>query len=59
MQKYSADNTLVDNRKLSKQIRLGRFRKVLKLIGTSTLTDSLRLTKPGEIVSNTGIAGKP
>jgi NADPH:quinone reductase-like Zn-dependent oxidoreductase len=57
MQEYGADNTLVDDGKLSEKIGHGKFDKVLELIGTATLADSLRLTKPGGIVCNTGIAG--
>ncbi|CAN9404589.1 unnamed protein product [Alternaria sp. RS040] len=57
MQEYGADKTLVDDGNISERIGRGKFDKVLELVGTATLADSLHLTKPGGIVCNTGIAG--
>lgn len=57
LKEYGADDILIDDGKLSKQDGLVKFDKVLELVGTNTLSDSLRVTKSGGIVCNTGIAG--
>lgn len=51
-----ADDTIVDDGHLSQQTGQ-QFDKVLELIGTETLHDSLRCVKRGGIVCMTGIVG--
>ncbi|MDR3617153.1 MAG: zinc-binding alcohol dehydrogenase family protein [Candidatus Obscuribacterales bacterium] len=55
-----ADDVFVDNGSVANLVR-AKFPKgvdkVLELIGTTTLEDSLRCTKPGGIVCMTGIVG--
>ena len=55
-----ADEVIVDDGAIAPRVR-GRqpagFDKVLELIGTSTLNDSLLCSKPGGIVCMTGIVG--
>jgi NADPH:quinone reductase-like Zn-dependent oxidoreductase len=55
-----ADEVLIDDGELARRIEengMEKFDKVLELIGTKTLYDSLRCTKEGGIVCNTGIVG--
>jgi NADPH:quinone reductase-like Zn-dependent oxidoreductase len=55
-----ADQVLVDTGAIAPEIRErfpGGVDKVLELIGTTTLEDSLRCTRPGGIVCMTGIVG--
>ena len=56
MKNSGADDTLVDDGDLRSKIR-EPFNKVLELIGTKTLFDSLRCVNAGGIVCMTGIAG--
>ncbi|OJZ90851.1 hypothetical protein ASPFODRAFT_124862 [Aspergillus luchuensis CBS 106.47] len=51
-----ADETFVDDGMLSKKVR-DPFDKVLELIGTETLQDSLHCAKEGGLVCMTGIVG--
>ncbi|ACU61892.1 zinc-binding alcohol dehydrogenase family protein [Chitinophaga pinensis] len=56
--KNGADNVLIDDGHLavhSKQVQAGGFDKVLELVGTTTLKDSLQCAAPGGIVCMTGI----
>jgi NADPH:quinone reductase-like Zn-dependent oxidoreductase len=60
LKKAGADEVLIDNGKLHKQFEennLGRYDRVLELIGTTTLIDSLRCVSSGGIVCMTGILG--
>jgi NADPH:quinone reductase-like Zn-dependent oxidoreductase len=55
-----ADQVLIDTGALATQARElcpGGVDKVLELVGTTTLADSLRCTRPGGIVCMTGIVG--
>ncbi len=55
-----ADEVWIDNGEISKQITLKRnkpYDRVLELIGTTTILDSLRCVGPGGIVCMTGILG--
>lgn len=59
MKEAGADETVVDDGKLVEKYaeEEGKFDKVLELIGTVTLRDSLECTKQGGIVSMVGIVG--
>ncbi len=53
-----ADKVLIDDGAVANQLEQdGKVDKVLELIGTTTLKDSLRCTKEGGIVCMTGIVG--
>ncbi|MEM9300593.1 MAG: zinc-binding alcohol dehydrogenase family protein [Pseudomonadota bacterium] len=55
-----ADEVWIDDGQLAEQLRSGQrapFDRVLELIGTKTLLDSLRCVGPGGIVCMTGILG--
>jgi NADPH:quinone reductase-like Zn-dependent oxidoreductase len=55
-----ADQVIVDTGAIASDVRdlhPGGFDKVLELIGTTTLQDSLRCARPGGIVCMTGIVG--
>ena len=55
-----ADQVFIDNGSIAQQVRAALpdgFDKVLELIGTTTLADSLRCAKQGGIVCMTGIVG--
>ena len=55
-----AEQVLVDSGSIAEEVakdEAGRFDKVLELIGTTTLMDSLRCVKQGGIVCMTGIVG--
>ncbi|KAE8379755.1 chaperonin 10-like protein [Aspergillus bertholletiae] len=57
---YGVDEVWIDNGAISQQIAESSgqyFDKVLELVGTATLADSLRCVKKGGIVSMTGILG--
>ncbi len=56
LRKAGADQVLVDTGSIAEQIKDG-FDKVLELIGTTSLKDSLRCAKPGGIVCMTGMVG--
>ncbi|GME62998.1 Alcohol dehydrogenase superfamily zinc-containing [Neofusicoccum parvum] len=56
MREAGADETVVDDGRLAERFEAG-FDKVLELIGTKTLRDSLRCAKEGGIVCMTGIVG--
>jgi NADPH:quinone reductase-like Zn-dependent oxidoreductase len=51
-----ADQVFVDNGAIAQQAK-NQIDKVLELIGTTTLLDSLRCVRPGGIVCMTGIVG--
>jgi NADPH:quinone reductase-like Zn-dependent oxidoreductase len=59
LREYGADEFLLEDGAIAKQIvgDDGKFDKILELVGTSTLRDSLRCVKPGGTVSVTGIVG--
>jgi NADPH:quinone reductase-like Zn-dependent oxidoreductase len=60
LSKNGADEVLLDNGVIAPRVREkhpGGVDKVLELIGTSTLKDSLRCSKQGGIVCMTGIVG--
>lgn len=55
-----ADQVFIDSGAIAEQAKIvgpGGFDKVLELIGTTTLLDSLRCAKPGGIVCMTGMVG--
>ena len=55
-----ADQVFIDTGSIAAQVKevcSGGVDKVLELVGTTTLKDSLRCAKPGGIVSMTGIVG--
>jgi NADPH:quinone reductase-like Zn-dependent oxidoreductase len=53
-----ADEVVLDDGRISEKIGEGeKFDKVLELVGTTTLEDSLRCTKEGGCVCMTGIVG--
>jgi NADPH:quinone reductase-like Zn-dependent oxidoreductase len=55
-----ADQVFIDTGSIAEQVKEvcpGGFDKVLELVGTTTLKDSLRCAKPGGIVCMTGIVG--
>jgi NADPH:quinone reductase-like Zn-dependent oxidoreductase len=55
-----ADQVFIDNGAISEQVKktvAGGAEKVLELIGTTTLNDSLRYARQGGIVCMTGIVG--
>ena len=56
LRESGADEVLIDSGSLAEQAA-GNFDKVLELIGTTTLKDSLRCAKAGGIVCMTGIVG--
>jgi NADPH:quinone reductase-like Zn-dependent oxidoreductase len=60
LRRSGADDVFIDDGAIAGQIKQARpqgFDKVLELIGTTTLADSLRCAKQGGIVCMTGIAG--
>ena len=60
LQKAGADEVFVDTGTIAAEVKRrlpGEADKVLELIGTTTLKDSLRCTKEGGIVCMTGIVG--
>ena len=60
LRKSGADQVFVDSGSIAEQVKevsAGGIDKVLELIGTTTLLDSLRCAKPGDIVCMTGIVG--
>jgi NADPH:quinone reductase-like Zn-dependent oxidoreductase len=57
MKKSGAEQILIDDGNIAKQVEGAKFDKVLELIGTVTLLDSLRCVKEGGIVCMTGIVG--
>jgi NADPH:quinone reductase-like Zn-dependent oxidoreductase len=52
-----ADEVLVDTGSIAREVKPAGFDKVLELIGTTTLEDSLRCARKGGIVCMTGIVG--
>jgi NADPH:quinone reductase-like Zn-dependent oxidoreductase len=55
-----ADQVFIDTGRIADQVQdvcIGGFDKVLELVGTTTLKDSLRCAKPGGIVCMTGMVG--
>ena len=60
LKKAGADEVLIDNGEIHKQVEennLGQYDRVLELIGTTTLIDSLHCVRRGGIVCMTGILG--
>lgn len=60
LKKAGADEVLIDHGNLYKQIKdskLGPYDRILELVGTSTLIDSLHCVRSGGIVCMTGILG--
>ncbi|OJD31132.1 nadph:quinone reductase [Diplodia corticola] len=59
MRDFGADDTVVDDGRLAAKFEAEgqKFDKVLELVGTLTLKDSLRCAKEGGIVCVTGIVG--
>lgn len=60
LKKAGADEVLIDDGEIHKQVEegdAGQYDRVLELIGTSTLIDSLRCVRRGGIVCMTGILG--
>ena len=62
LHEYGAEEVLIDDGKIASQIQghggtVEKFDKVLELVGTSTLKDSLKLVKEGGICCVTGIVG--
>ena len=60
LKRAGADEVLIDNGELNRQVEKGHsglYDRVLELIGTSTLIDSLRCVNRGGIVCMTGILG--
>lgn len=60
LKKAGADEVLIDHGELHKQVEenpSGPYDRVLELIGTTTLIDSLRCVRRGGIVCMTGILG--
>jgi len=57
MMKSGVQEVLVDDGKVADQVKEKKFDKVLELVGTTTLRDSLRCVNPGGIVCMTGIVG--
>ena len=58
MQKSGVQQVIIDDGKVAEQVKNDKFDKVLELIGTTTLKDSLQCAKEGGIVCMTGIVGK-
>lgn len=53
-----ADLVLIDDGSIAEEAQsVGGFDKVLELVGTTTLVDSLRCASPGGVVCMTGIVG--
>ena len=57
LKESGADQVLIDDGAIAEQVKAQKFDKVLELIGTTTLKDSLRCTVQGGIVCMTGIVG--
>ena len=60
LRQSGADQVLIDTGSIAAQVKEvspGGFDKVLELVGTATLKDSLRCAKPGGIVCMTGLVG--
>ena len=60
LRETGADQVFIDTGRIAAQIRevcTGGVDKVLELVGTATLEDSLRCAKPGGIVCMTGMVG--
>lgn len=58
MKKSGMDEVIVDDGNVSAKLTEHKFDKVLELVGTTTLKDSLRCVNTGGIVCMTGIVGK-
>jgi NADPH:quinone reductase-like Zn-dependent oxidoreductase len=58
MRKSGVDQIIVDDGKVAAQVKKGKFDKVLELIGTTTLEDSLQCVAEHGIVCMTGIVGR-
>jgi NADPH:quinone reductase-like Zn-dependent oxidoreductase len=58
LKKTGVDQIIVDDGKVAEQVKGDKFNKVLELIGTTTLEDSLQCAAASGIVCMTGIVGK-
>lgn len=58
LRKNGVDQVIIDDGEVAAQIPDSTFDKILELVGTSTLKDSLLCAAPGGIVCMTGILGK-
>ncbi|KIW74217.1 hypothetical protein Z517_12157 [Fonsecaea pedrosoi CBS 271.37] len=57
MQKSGIDRIIIDDGHVAQQVQDNKFDKVLELVGTTTLRDSLRCAVKGGIVCMAGIVG--
>ncbi|KAJ4522481.1 hypothetical protein HRR90_001900 [Exophiala dermatitidis] len=57
LHKSGVDQVIVDDGNVAEQVKADKFDKVLELIGTTTLEDSLQCAAGGGIVCMTGIVG--
>ncbi|EXJ69468.1 oxidoreductase [Cladophialophora psammophila CBS 110553] len=57
MHKSGVDQVIIDDGQVAEQVKDKKFDKVLELVGTSTLKDSLRCAVAGGIVCMAGIVG--
>ena len=58
MQASGIDQVILDDGKVAEQVKENKFSKVLELVGTTTLEDSLRCAAECGIVCMAGIVGK-
>jgi len=58
MRKSGVQQVIIDDGNIAKKVKDNKFTKVLELIGTTTLWDSLRCVVEGGIVCMTGIVGE-
>ncbi|KAG9770818.1 hypothetical protein KCU88_g6510, partial [Aureobasidium melanogenum] len=57
LHKSGVDQVIIDDGNVAEQVKADKFDKVLELIGTTTLEDSLQCAAGGGIVCMTGIVG--
>jgi len=57
MRESGVDQVLIDDGKIAAQVKDAKFHKVLELVGTTTLLDSLQCASDGGIVCMTGMVG--
>ncbi|EXJ77280.1 hypothetical protein A1O3_10438 [Capronia epimyces CBS 606.96] len=57
LKKTGVDQVIIDDGKVAEQVRANKFDKILELIGTTTLEDSLQCAAESGIVCMTGIVG--
>lgn len=58
MEKSGIDHVIVDDGKVAEQVKENKFDKVLELVGTTTLRDSLKCAAQSGIVCIAGIVGE-